>query len=152
VWAQHWRGKYARGEVYLTRYADDSVMCFQYRSDGERFKKALQDRLAKYDLSLNNTKTRLIEFGRFAASNRQERGQGKPETFDFLGFTPIYSQRRSDGGFTLKRITIVKRQRAKVKSIKETLKRTPTTRFGSWREVLSGRYKEFIITLRCLET
>lgn len=110
LWAHRWRKRTARGEVYIIRYADDSVLCFQHRSDGERFVRELKQRLAKFGLSLNEEKTRLIEFGRFAAANRHRRGQRKPETFDFLGLTHICARRRSDGKFKLMRITIAKRQ------------------------------------------
>lgn len=122
LWANQWRNRHARGEVYIVRYADDSVFCFQYKSDGERFQRALNDRLNKFKLSLNQSKTQLFEFGRFAQANRKERGAGKPQTFDFLGFTHICSQKRSDGSFTVIRKTIAKRQRNKLKSIKAVLK------------------------------
>lgn len=123
LWAHRWRKRTARGEVYIIRYADDSVLCFQHRSDGERFVRELKQRLAKFGLSLNEEKTRLIEFGRFAAANRHRRGQRKPETFDFLGLTHICARRRSDGKFKLMRITIAKRQRDKLKQIRRVLMR-----------------------------
>jgi RNA-directed DNA polymerase len=112
------------GEVYIVRYADDSVLGFQYRSDGERFLEAFKDRLAKFGLSQNEEKTRLIEFGQFADSNRRGRGEGKPEVFEFLGFTNLCSKRRSDGGYKLQRQINAKRQRSKLRQIKETLMRT----------------------------
>lgn len=121
LWANQWRNRHARGEVYIVRYADDSVFCFQYKSDGERFQRALNDRLNKFKLSLNQSKTQLFEFGRFAQANRKERGERKPQTFDFLGFTHICSQKRSDGSFAVIRKTIAKRQRNKLKSIKAVL-------------------------------
>ena len=89
LWVQAWRKKVARGEMIALRYADDAVLGFEHRAEAERFRKELGERLAKFGLELHPEKTRLIEFGRFAESNRRERGKGKPETFDFLGFTPI---------------------------------------------------------------
>ncbi len=87
--AKVWRPKRARGEMYIVRYADDFVLGFQSRADAERFLRDLRERLGKFGLRLHPHKTRLIEFGRFAATNRKQKGQGKPETFDFLGFTHV---------------------------------------------------------------
>ena len=143
LWVNQWRKGQARGEVYVVRYADDSVLCCQYKSDGERLQKALTERLAKFKLTVNQDKTHLIEFGRFAASNRRERGEGKPETFDFLGFTHICSSRRSDGGFTLIRKTIAKRQRGKLNIIKSVLKQRCHDRpikVGAWLKVVVQGY------------
>ena len=117
------------------RYADDFVMGFQYRSDAEAFHQELQVRMGKFGLELNTEKTRLIEFGRFAAEDRAKRGEVKPETFDFLGFTHICARRRKDGRFTVLRKTIAKRLRKKVKEIKEELKRirhSPVPEQGKW--------------------
>lgn len=97
LWAHQWRNRSAGGDTTLVRYADDSVIGFQHRDDGRRFVAELKERLGKFGVSLNDEKTRLIEFGRFAQSNRAKRGEGKPETFDFLGFTHMCSRRRSDG-------------------------------------------------------
>jgi len=121
LWINQWRRKEARGEVYIVRYADDFVIGFQYKDDGERLHLALKKRMEQFGLTLHEGKTRLIEFGRFAADNRQKRKQGKPETFDFLGFTHICSTKRSDNHFTVKRQTIKKRQRAKLKAVKQQL-------------------------------
>lgn len=123
LWAIRWRKRNAVGEMYIVRYADDSVFGFQHRSDGTRFQRDLRRRLEKFGLSLNAEKTRLIEFGRFAAANRKQRGERKPETFEFLGFTHICSKRRSDGKFKLLRITIAKRQRSKLSQLREVLMR-----------------------------
>ncbi len=109
LWVEAWRKRPARGEVYIVRYADDFVMGFQYRSDAEAFQRVLEVRMRKFGLELNTEKTRLIEFGRFAAETRAKRGNGKPETFDFLGFTHICARRRKDGRFTVRRKTIAKR-------------------------------------------
>ena len=87
LWVRRWRQTQARGEVIVVRYADDIVVGFRHRSDAERFRAELTERFSKFALELHPDKTRLIEFGPFAAENRQRRGQGKPETFDFLGFT-----------------------------------------------------------------
>lgn len=100
-WVVEWRLHEARGEVYIVRYADDFVMGFQYQDDGERFKRAAEKRLGDVKLSFNTDKTHLIEFGRFAKSNREQRGVGKPKSFDFLGFTHIFSIRRDNGKFKL---------------------------------------------------
>lgn len=144
LWVQAWRRRYARGEVYIVRYADDFVMGFQYRSDAEAFQQALAERMRKFGLELNAEKTRLIEFGRFAAQNRAKRGEGKPETFEFLGFTHICGRRRKDGGFTVRRKTIAKRLRRKVKGVTEKLKRirhSPVPEQGKWlRSVIIGYY------------
>ena len=105
----------------MVRYADDFVLGFQYRSDGLAFHAALNERLAEFGLCLHPDKTRLLEFGRFAASNRKARGQGKPESFDFLGFTHVCAVRRSDGRFTVRRLTIAARQRAILARIRQWL-------------------------------
>jgi RNA-directed DNA polymerase len=112
LWVHQWRQRHARGEVYMVRYADDFVLGFQHHSDGLAFHAALKERLAQFGLNLHPDKTRLIEFGRFAGSNRKARGQGKPESFDFLGFTHLCAVRRKDGAFTVRRQTIAARQRA----------------------------------------
>jgi RNA-directed DNA polymerase len=94
LWIEAWRKKVARGDVIVVRYADDLVVGFESRAEAERFLEEFRERLAKFGLELHPEKTRLIEFGRFAASNRHRRGQGKPETFTFLGFTHYCGQRR----------------------------------------------------------
>lgn len=140
-WVHQWRRRHARGEVYLIRYADDFVMGFQYREDAEALNRALQGRLTSFGLALHPDKTRLIEFGRFAIQNRQARGQGKPETFDFLGFTHICAKRR-DGFFTVRRHTIAKRQRQTLVAIRSWLmtnKAVNVHNQGRWlRKVLTG--------------
>ncbi|HZD43964.1 MAG TPA: reverse transcriptase domain-containing protein, partial [Methanomicrobiales archaeon] len=87
LWVQRWRTKRAKGDVVIVRYADDFVLGFEHRMEAERFQRDLQERMAKFGLEVHPNKTRLIEFGRFAAQDRDRRGQGKPESFDFLGFT-----------------------------------------------------------------
>jgi hypothetical protein len=142
-WAQAWRQQ-AGGEMFVIRYADDAVFCFQYRADAERFRQELEERLAAHGLELNAEKTRLIEFGRFAESNRRDRGQGPPETFDFLGFTHICGRDR-EGKFQVKRRTIGKRMRATLLRIKQELRRRmhdPVVRVGAWlKQVVEGYYR-----------
>jgi group II intron reverse transcriptase/maturase len=121
LWANQWRQKYARGDCYIVRYADDSVMGFQYKSDGECFERALEGRLEKFGLGLNRSKTKLLEFGRFALANRKQKGQGKPETFEFLGFTHFCSIKRSNGQFLIKRISSAKKMTAKLNQIRQHL-------------------------------
>jgi RNA-directed DNA polymerase len=118
LWVNQWRKRHARGEVIIVRYADDFVMGFQHRDDAERCLRALRDRLAKFGLELHPDKTRLIEFVRYAAERRQKRGEGKPETFDVLGFTHVCGKTRK-GAFTVQRKSIAKRLRAKLHEVKE---------------------------------
>lgn len=143
LWVAHER-KRTRGEVYIVRYADDFVMGFQYKSDAENFQSKLKLRLQKFGLELHAKKTRLIEFGRFAQSNRKQRGAGKPESFDFLGFTHICSSRRSDGKFSVKRISIRNRVNEKLKDIKTKLyirMHDRVSDVGFWlRSVVNGYY------------
>jgi len=140
-WVAHERQSPDCGDVVIVRYADDFVLGFQHKATAERFLQALRQRFAEYGLTLHPDKTRLIEFGRFAASNRAERGEGKPETFDFLGFTHICSTTRR-GGFFLKRITIGKRLRTKVKAVAGELRKRmhrPVIETAEWlRSVLRG--------------
>ena len=133
-WALQWRRRRARGDVIITRFADDFVVGFEYQGDAKRFLTDLRERFAKFNLELHPDKTRLIEFGRFAVSNRAARGVGKPEKFDYLGFTHICAKTRS-GRFMLKRITISKRMAAKLKGVKDQLKRRrhePIPIQGEW--------------------
>jgi group II intron reverse transcriptase/maturase len=123
LWAQQWRGRCARGDVIIVRYADDFVLGFQHRWEAERFLNDLRERLECFGLSLHPDKTRLIEFGRFAALNRRGRGDGKPETFDFLGFTHICGRTRDGKRFTVRRKTMAKRLRSKLRDVKVELRR-----------------------------
>jgi hypothetical protein len=134
VWVQAWR-RAAAGDVIIVRYADDFVLGFQYRGEAERFRRDLEQRLRKFGLELHPDKTRLIEFGRFAASNRRQRGEGKPETFSFLGFTHISGRQRQSGRFCVIRLTAGKRMRAELKQIKQQLQRRmhePVVETGKW--------------------
>lgn len=157
LYVHQWRKRHARGEVYIIRYADDFVIGLQYQSDGKRIKQALEQRLASFQLSFNEDKTHLIEFGRFAKANRDQRGQSKPETFDFLGFTHICSVRKSDGRFKLARHSIKKRLRAKLKQIKESLRRNlnkSAYELGVWiNRVLTGYFNYFAVpgNKKCLD-
>jgi RNA-directed DNA polymerase len=148
TWAQHWRQHQARGHVILIRYADDSVLGFQFEDEAKRFLQALQARMAKFGLALHPQKTRLIEFGRHAEQRRRSRGQGKPETFDFLGFTHCCSKTRQ-GGFKILRLTVKKRLRATLAAIREKLKKRrhdPIGHVGDWlKSVLRGYYNYFAV-------
>jgi RNA-directed DNA polymerase len=141
-WAKHWRKTVARGEVYLVRYADDVVVCFERKEDGERFLAELADRLRSFGLGLHPDKTRLIEFGRFAACTRRRRGEGQPETFNFLGFTH-YCGKTKAGRPIIWRKTIAKRMAAKVKDVKATLKQRrhdPIPALGAWLKAVVAGY------------
>ncbi len=123
LWVEAWRKKQARGDVIVVRYADDAVLGFEHRDEAERFLEQLQERLAKFGLELHPEKTRLIEFGRFAAERRKRRGAGKPETFNFLGFTHICGTNYQTGKFTILRKTIGKRMAAKLNEIRAQLRK-----------------------------
>jgi RNA-directed DNA polymerase len=132
------------GDVIIVRYANDLVVGFEHRRDAERFLKEFQERLAKFGLEIQAEKTRLIEFGRFAVSNRKKRGEGKPETFTFLGFTHfcgVNSKRR----FIVRRRTAAKRRRVKLQAIKQELNRKmhePVAQAGKWlKQVVTGYYQ-----------
>jgi RNA-directed DNA polymerase len=123
LWIEAWRQKVVTGDVIVIRYADDLVVGFENRLEAERFLEAFRERLAKFGLELHSEKTRLIEFGRFAAQDREGCGEGKPETFTFLGFTHYCGKRRSNGAFTVWRKTAKKRMVAKLQAIKAELRR-----------------------------
>jgi group II intron reverse transcriptase/maturase len=133
-WVSHWRKRQAHGAMCVVRYADDFVVGFEHREDAERFWAELKERFQKFDLELHEGKTRLIEFGRHARTNRQRYGQGKPETFDFLGFTHICGTTRK-GRFCVLRRTSRKRLRAKLASLKQALRQRmhlPIPVVGRW--------------------
>ena len=121
LWAHWWRRRYAHGDVIIVRFADDFVVGFEHQTDAQRFLVDLRERFAKFNLELHPDKTRLIEFGRHAAKRRSARGLGRPETFDFLGFTHVCGKTRN-GRFWLRRIAISKRMRAKLREVNEQLK------------------------------
>jgi len=135
LWAQAWRRKLASGDMIVVRFADDIVVGFQSKLDAERIWAELIERFRKFRLELHPEKTRLLEFGPYAAANRQRRGQGKPETFNFLGFTHICGKKRSNGRFTVVRQTIRKRLQAKLSEVKAEHKRRmhdPIPEVGKW--------------------
>jgi len=143
LYAERWRRREAAGDMIIVRYADDFIVGFQHESDAKRFLDALRERLAEFALSLHPEKTRLIEFGRYAAQNRKRRGLGKPETFNFLGFTFICGKSRK-GGFLIKRKTRRDRMRAKLKAVSQELRRRmhqPPDEVGNWlRHVVKGYF------------
>ena len=146
LWVQRWRQKQARGEVILVRFADDFVAGFQHRHEAERFLAELRERFARFGLQLHADKTRIVEFGRFAEPNRRKRGDGKPETFNFLGFTPSCGKTRK-GHFTVLRQTMRLRWQAKLRALKEELRRrlhTPIREQGTYlRSVLMGHFRYY---------
>ena len=148
LWAKRWRQHDAAGDMVIVRYADDVVVGFEREDDARRFLDAMRARLEEFELSLHPDKTRLIEFGRFAAANRKRRGLGKPETFMFLGFTFICGQSRS-GRFQLQRKTRGDRMRTKLRNIKEELWRRlhwPIPEQGKWlKQIVSGHFAYFAV-------
>jgi len=150
LWVHQWRSRKARGDMVVVRYADDFVVGFQHREEAERFQKELAQRLSEFSLELHPDKTRLLEFGRYAAQNRAKRGEGKPETFDFLGFTHICS-RTKNGRYLVKRKTSRKRFAAKLKQVKEGLMRRrhwSLPEQGRWlRAVVQGYFNYHAVPL-----
>jgi RNA-directed DNA polymerase len=148
LWAQWWRRRHARGDMIIVRFADDFVVGFEYEQDAQRFLSDLRERFAKFGLGLHPDKTRLIEFGRHAARRRAARGVGKPETFDFLGFTHLCGKTKT-GRFWLRRITISKRMRAKLREVNDHLKRNrhrPIPVQGHWlRSVVQGHLAYYAV-------
>ena len=146
LWIQAWQRKNARGDMLVVRFADDIVVGFQEKAEAERFWLELQERVKKFELELHPEKTRLLEFGRFAAQNRAKRGEGKPETFNFLGFTHICGTTQR-GRFTVLRQTIRKRMRAKLKVVRSELRRRmhdPLEDVGRWlRAVVGGHIRYY---------
>jgi RNA-directed DNA polymerase len=121
LWIQQWRRIKARGDVIVVRFADDFVVGLERKEDGERLLSELRERLARFGLELHSEKTRLIEFGRYAEQNRRKRGEGKPDTFNFLGITHSCGKTRK-GKFMVLRQTMRRRWQAKLKEIKEELR------------------------------
>ena len=155
LWVNQWRKRYARGSVIIVRYADDFAMGFQHREDAERCLRELRRRMEQFGLQLHPDKTRLIEFGRFAAERRARRGEGKPETFNFLGFTH-YCETTRKGAYTINRKSIAKRMRAKLQEIKSQLRRRmhhAVDEVGGWlRSVIRGWFNYHAVpgNFRCL--
>jgi len=147
LWVQHWRKTKAKGDVIVVRWADDFVVGFEHQSEAEQFHQEVAERFARFKLKLHPEKTRVIEFGRFAVNNRKRRGQGKPETFNFLGFTHICGKTRSKRMFTVYRRTMSKRKRAKLKVIKTELHQRmhhKVPEVGRWlRAVVAGHNRYY---------
>ena len=150
LWAHPWRQRYGQGDIRIVRYLDDMVVGFEKRHDAEQFLKVLSQRFAHFGLELHPTKTSLIEFGRFARERRQERGLGKPKTFNFLGFTHLCGRSRT-GAIRIERRTMAQRFRAKLAEIKAELRRRrhePVPNQGAWlRSVLLGHYRYYGVPL-----
>jgi hypothetical protein len=135
LWVQGWRRKNAHGDMIVVRLADDIVLGCQRKSEADQFRAELAERIGKFNLELHPEKTRLLEFGPFAIDTRQRRGEGKPETCNFLGCTHICVQKRSNGRYTGLRQTIRKPQQAKLKEVKAELRRRihePIPEQGKW--------------------
>ena len=149
LWTRQWRNRHAGGDMIVVRYADDTIVGFEHRKDAEWFLNDLHDRLAQFGLNLHPAKTRLIEFGKYAIDARAGRGEGKPETFDFLGFTHYCAKARSHLGFKLGRKTQAKRKRARLKAIRDTLRRNMHKSIdeqGRWlAAVLRGYFAYFAV-------
>src|SRR5487761_1236994 len=147
LWADHWRKTQARGNVIVARFADDFIVGFQYQDDAERFLGELRGRLAKFALELHPDKTRLVEFGPLAARTRKARGEGKPETFPFLGFRHI--ARITRGRFWIQRVTDKKKMTAKLKQVKTEMMRRlplPVAEQGRWlAQVISGHQQYYAV-------
>jgi RNA-directed DNA polymerase len=143
LWAQQWRQRHAQGHIIMVRYADDIVIGFEHQAEAERFLAGMRERMAGFGLTLHPQKTRLIEFGRHAAKNRRARGLGKPETFNFLGFTHISGLSRR-GDFRLKRKSRSDRVRARLQAVKEALRRrmheTIDEQGARFRRIVQGFY------------
>ena len=148
LWVNVWRRKYAQGEVVVIRFADDTIAGFQYQTDADHFLENLRERLGKFGLELHPDKTRRIEFGRFAEQNRERRGEGRPETFDFLGFTHICGK-NGLGRFMVRRTTIRKRMRAKLREVKQQLRKRmhdPVPQTGQWlKSVVQGYFNYYAV-------
>lgn len=150
LWAQQWRTRHATGDMILVRYADDFIVGFQHREDAERFLGELRERFRTFALELHPDKTRLIEFGRYAAERREERGDRRPETFDFLGFTHICATTRA-GKFTVRRKTARKKLTAKLKQLRVEIRRRinwSISKMGAWlRDVVQGHFNYYAVPL-----
>jgi len=147
LWVQAWRQKRAHGDVIVVRFADDIVVGFNSKADADQFRAELTERMKKFHLELHPEKTRLLEFGPYAIDQRQWRGEGKPETFNFLGFTHICVKKRSNGRFTVLRQTIGKRMQTKLNEVKAELRRRmhqPIPEQGKWLQaVVRGHFRYY---------
>jgi group II intron reverse transcriptase/maturase len=151
LWAHAWRGKNSSGDVIVIRYADDIVLGFQHQHEAQAFLQDLRERMRKFELALHPDKTRLIRFGRYAAKDRSRLGLGKPETFDFLGFTHFCTRSWITGTFVIGRKTIKKRMRSRLQAIKMELRRRwhdPIAVTGAWlNKVLTGHLNYYAVPL-----
>lgn len=149
LWAHQWRRKKTNGDIIIIRYADDSVLGFQYKTDADRFLKELEIRMKKFDLEIHPDKTKLIRFGRFAKAQHQEPGEGKPDTFDFLGFTHYCTKSKKREWFVVGRKTIKKRMRTQLLEIKHALRErlhAPIPETGVWlRRILMGHLNYYAV-------
>ena len=149
LWANAWRSKVATGDVIVVRYADDTVVGFEHKEDADRFLRMLQDRMRKFDLALHPDKTQLIRFGRHAVAQCRLRGEGRPATFDFLGFTHYCTKARKGGWFVIGRKTVKKRMRAQLRAIKDELRKrmhAPVAEVGAWlNRVLTGHLNYYAV-------
>jgi group II intron reverse transcriptase/maturase len=146
LWVQAWRQKRAHGDVIVVRFADDIVVGFNSQADADQFRAELMERMRKFHLELHPEKTRLLEFGPHAIDQRQCRGEGKPETFNFLGFTHICVKKRSNGRFTVLRQTIRKRLQTKLNEVKAELRRRmhePIPKQGKWLRAVVGGHSRY---------
>ena len=151
LWSRVWRRKKASGDVIIVRYADDIVLGFHYEHEARACWHDLRARMCKFGLALHSKKTRLISFGRHAAKDRRRQGQGRPETFDFLGFTHFCTRSWITGSFVIGRRTIKKRMLARLQAIKMELRRRwhdPIAKTGAWlNKVLTGHPNYFAVPL-----
>src|SRR5271167_3432092 len=147
LWVQTWRQKRAHGDVVVVRFADDIVVGFNSKADADQFRAELTERMQKFNLELHPEKTRLLEFGPYAIDQREWRGEGKPETFNFLGFTHICVKKKSNGRFTVLRQTMCKRLQAKLNEVKAEIQRRmhePIPEQGKWlRAVVGGHFRYY---------
>ena len=150
LWVHRWRRTKATGDVIVIRYADDTIVGFEHEHEARAFLQELQERMRTFDLALHPDKTRLIRFGRHAAKQRENLGEGKPETFDFLGFTHFCTRSRKWGTFVIGRKTIKKRMRAKLQAIKMELRKRmhdPIVKTGAWvKQMLQGHLNYFAVS------
>jgi group II intron reverse transcriptase/maturase len=147
LWAQQRKRNKSSGETIIVRWADDFVVGFEHKSQADKFLTELKERMLKFSLELHPEKTRILEFGRFAATNRKRRGLGKPETFNFLGFTHICGRlRKSSKMFTVRRHTIAKKMRSKLHEVKTELRRRlhqPIPEQGEWLSAVVGGHSRY---------
>jgi RNA-directed DNA polymerase len=150
LWVHRWRRTKANGDMIVMRFADDTIVGFEHEHEAKAFLHDLQERLRAFELALHPDKTRLIRFGRRAARQREKLGEGKPGTFDFLGFTHFCTRSREWGSFVIGRKTIRKRMRGKLKAIKMELRKSmhdPVAKTGAWvKQMLQGHLNYFAVS------